>query len=160
MVNPKEQHNEKIAAAIAQRLQVQARASVEAGEVDHLDSDMIVAFVEGRVPEPGATSITSHLLVCSICRRASAKAIHLESVVLETLETDVPIESSGSLREFIDNLASRMLPESEDDVVFAYEDRSSGTPSSDEPGEQSPPSEKHDDKPDSQVSPGREKPKC
>src|SRR5215510_4628396 len=145
MVSPKEQ-NEQIAVGIAQRLQVRERESLRLSEVDHLDADTIVAFVEGRISEPGATSITSHLIVCPACRRASARVIHLESVIPDTLETDTKIESPGTLREFISSLASRILPETEDDVVFAYEDPSSDSLPSDEPAKPSLANEKPDDK--------------
>jgi hypothetical protein len=90
---------------------------------DHLDADTVTAFVEGRVAEPGATMITSHLIVCSSCRRATAQTIHLEGAVAAEDDRFGAESPPRSLRQFLDELAARVFPSSEE-VVFAYQDQS------------------------------------
>ena len=130
-VSDQEPKNQVISAAM-QRLQARVREPVSPRDDDHLDADTLAAFVEGRIEDSGARLITSHLIVCSACRRASAQVVHLETAVVEDDQPEPSTESAGGLRRLIDGLAARLLPADEGDVVFAYEDRSTPTPSGDE----------------------------
>lgn len=88
---------------------------------DHPDEDTICAFIEGRLEEGASSEMVSHLIVCGSCRRTTAQATRLDSQV--PLEYDAPLEdeSPGRLRSMLEGLAARVLPESEEDVVFAYQ---------------------------------------
>jgi anti-sigma factor RsiW len=88
----------------------------------HLDEDALSAFVEGRLTETESSPVVQHLVGCAFCRRATAELIRLES---ETgpAETALPAseqEEPGRIRSLLDKLASRVLPQSEGDSVFAY----------------------------------------
>jgi anti-sigma factor RsiW len=87
----------------------------------HLDEDALSAFVEGRLSETESSPVVQHLVGCAFCRRATAELIRLES---ETgpAETTLPAseEEPGRIRSLLDRLASRVLPQSEGDSVFAY----------------------------------------
>lgn len=88
----------------------------------HLDEDALSAFVEGRLTETESAPVIQHLVGCGFCRRATAELIRLEA---ETgpMETALPAseqEEPGRIRSLLDKLASRVLPQSEGDSVFAY----------------------------------------
>lgn len=119
---------------IGDRLRARQREKQDsARSTDHVDADTLAAFVEGRVEEPGATIITSHLIACSACRRASARIIHLVSAIpLEDIATEASTDSPSRLRQFVDDLAARVFPLSDGDVVFAYQDPSVAPNSADE----------------------------
>jgi hypothetical protein len=93
---------------------------VEALEA-HPDEDTICAFIEGRLEEDTSSQMVSHLIVCGSCRRITAQLTRFDSPL--NVADDSPLEDAGpgSLRLFLQGLASRMLPEAEEDVVFAYQ---------------------------------------
>lgn len=88
---------------------------------DHPDEDTICAFIEGRLEEAASSEMVSHLILCSFCRRTTAQATRLESQLPS--EYDAPIEDDGPsrLRNVLEGLAARVFPESQEDVVFAYQ---------------------------------------
>jgi hypothetical protein len=88
----------------------------------HLDEDALSAFVEGRFTETESAPVIQHLVGCGFCRRATAQLIRLES---EIGSTDVGAsepqrDEPGRIRSLLDDLAARVLPQSEGDAVFAY----------------------------------------
>lgn len=87
----------------------------------HLDEDVLGAFVEGRLREDESATIVSHLLACGSCRSASARLIRLESLLAGADEVTIPEESPGRLRQWLDGLASQVVPSSGEDAVFAYQ---------------------------------------
>lgn len=113
-----------ISTLIGQRLRTRATDAVVFDSENHLDADTVAAFVEGRVAEPGASQITSHLITCSVCRIATARTMHLECAVPAEDNVEEPDASPGRLRKFLDDFAAQVFPSAEE-VVFAYEEPSS-----------------------------------
>lgn len=87
----------------------------------HLDEDAISAFVECRIGENESASIVSHLVACGSCRDATARLIRLESFSIADDEVTTPEESPSRLRQFLEGLASQVVPSSGEDAVFAYQ---------------------------------------
>jgi hypothetical protein len=87
----------------------------------HLDEDALGAFVEGRLREAESAPIVSHLLACGSCRSASARLIRLESLLTSDDEVTTPEEGPSRLRQWLDALASQVVPSSGEDAVFAYQ---------------------------------------
>lgn len=85
----------------------------------HLDEDALNAFIEGRLSERESGPIVSHLVGCNSCRRFTAELMRLESEVGDALAPAQPAaEEPGRIRRLLADLASRVLPVS--DEVFAY----------------------------------------
>lgn len=110
---------------IQQRLQQRALADRLTQATAHLDEDALSAFVEGRLSEAESKPFVSHLIACTYCRRITAQLIRLESelrVNEGVSDTDTPVipEEPGRIRRLLENLASRVLPSSGDEAVFAY----------------------------------------
>ena len=87
----------------------------------HLDEDALGAFVEGRLREDESSTIVSHLLACESCRGASARLIRLESSTIDDDDVIIPEHSPSRLRQWLDGLASQVVPSSGEDAVFAYQ---------------------------------------
>ena len=81
---------------------------------NHPDEDTISAFVEGRLEEVESSNIVSHLIVCRTCRHITAQLSQLDDEL--TPEAD---EASGGL---LGDLVAQLIPRSEDDAVFAYQE--------------------------------------
>lgn len=90
----------------------------------HPDEDTVCAFVEGRLEEPGSSQMVSHLIACGSCRRTTAQLTRLDSQI--NAENDSPLqdEGLGRVRLMLEGLASRVVPSSGEDVVFAYQNPS------------------------------------
>ena len=85
----------------------------------HLDEDALSAFVEGRLSDTESSPLISHLIACNTCRRFTAELVRLESEIGPSEAPAPPPASEPSrIRSLLENLASRVLPES--DEVFAY----------------------------------------
>jgi hypothetical protein len=87
----------------------------------HLDEDKLSSFVEGRLNDLESAPVTRHLVSCGSCRNITAQLIRLDTE-LSNVETDTPAheEEPGRIRRLLASLASRVLPSSDGDVVFAY----------------------------------------
>lgn len=130
---------EAIRYLIHQRLE--ARTLVETSEIPfdaHLDEDTISAFVEGRLGEVDSSPIISHLVACGSCRQTTTQLIRLESDVDVETDSTITNESPGRLRLLLEELAARMIPTSEDDAVFAYQNPPDQTEVSTEQGPDEP----------------------
>ncbi len=127
---------EDISNLIGRRLRTRAADETLMFDSDeHLDADTVAAFVEGRVAEPGAAQITSHLIVCSACRIATARTMHLECVTAEAnIEEPEPVTATGRLRKFLGDLAGRAFSPS-DEAVFAYQEPRKEEPPTEESSE-------------------------
>jgi len=90
----------------------------------HPDEDTLCAFVEGRLEEPGSSQMVSLLIACGSCRHTTAQLSRLDSQI--SAENDSPLqdEGLGRVRLLLEGLASRVIPSSEEDVVFAYQNPS------------------------------------
>ncbi len=88
----------------------------------HLDEDALSAFVEGRLTEQESAPVIQHLVGCGFCRRATAQLIRLESEIgqVDAGAQEAMPQEPGRIRSLLDDLASRVLPQSEGDAVFAY----------------------------------------
>jgi anti-sigma factor RsiW len=88
----------------------------------HLDEDALSAFVEGRLTETESSPVIQHLVGCSFCRRATVQLVRLESEIghADAPASETEREEPGRIRALLDNLASRVVPQSEGDAVFAY----------------------------------------
>lgn len=85
----------------------------------HLDEDALSAFVEGRLSDRESAPIISHLVACNSCRRFTAELVRLDFEVGSTESSAPPPQTEpGRIRRLLEDLASRVLPES--DEVFAY----------------------------------------
>ena len=87
----------------------------------HLDEDALSAFIEGRLSKLESAPLVRHLVGCGSCRQITAQLIRLDTELsgVET-ETVAHSEEPGRIRRLLADLASRVLPSSEGDVVFAY----------------------------------------
>jgi hypothetical protein len=88
----------------------------------HLDEDALSAFIEGRFSERESAPITRHLVSCGTCLNITAQLVRLDT----ELAGDVGVapvaqaEEPGRIRRLLKDLASRVLPSTGDDAVFAY----------------------------------------
>ena len=106
----------------------------EAEVVDvHPDEDTICAFVEGRLEEAGSSQMVSHLIACGSCRHTTAQLTRLDSQINAESDSLLQEEGPGRLRLLLEGLASRLVPSSEEDAVFAYQDPAEPSPEAFEP---------------------------
>ena len=87
---------------------------------EHLDEDRLSAFAGGRLTSAGAAPMVAHLVDCSSCRRATAQLVRLEYELGDAAPETVPQQEPGRVRRLLDALAARVLPQSDEDAVFAY----------------------------------------
>jgi len=87
----------------------------------HLDEDAMSAFVEGQLGEDETRSIISHLTSCGSCRDFTARLIRLESTFTADEVSTVVEDAPSRLRQFLERLASRVIPSGGEDAVFAYQ---------------------------------------
>lgn len=87
----------------------------------HLDEDALSAFVEGRLSENESAPLIKHLVSCASCRHITAQLVRLDSE-LSVGEMDSPAstEEPGRIRRLLSDLASRVLPSTDNEAVFAY----------------------------------------
>jgi hypothetical protein len=98
------------------------RASLAPASGAHLDEDALSVFVEGRLSERESAPLIRHLVACASCRHITAQLIRLDTE-LSASEPAAPAPSAeepGRIRRLLSDLAARVLPSSEEDVVFAY----------------------------------------
>ncbi|HYR74400.1 MAG TPA: zf-HC2 domain-containing protein [Pyrinomonadaceae bacterium] len=112
---------EAIGQLIHERLNCPPDVATAIYSAAHLDEDALGAFVEGRLSEDESATIVSHLLACESCRSASARLIRLESFPSSDDEVTIPEDSPSRLRQWLDSLASQVVPSSGEDAVFAYQ---------------------------------------
>ncbi|MBA3806156.1 MAG: hypothetical protein H0X14_10645 [Acidobacteria bacterium] len=108
---------------IQQHLQTRALATPPMLMEVHLDEDRLNAFVEGRLSELESAPIIKHLVACGYCRQATSQLVRLEtetSITVSTTPAASPQEEPGRIRRLLEDLASRVLPSSDEETVFAY----------------------------------------
>lgn len=125
---------------IVQRLR---ERSITTSPETHPDEDTITAFVEARLVAAEYLPLMSHLIECGVCRRATAQLVRLEFELDESDEEAAPFEEHSSrLGSFLSGLASHLVPSTEEDTVFAYQNPESET---EQPTKSAADSEKADD---------------
>ena len=87
----------------------------------HPDEDTLCAFMEGYLDETSSSEMVSHLIACGFCRRTTAQ-FSREAEVDDEPEPAMTESGPGRLREMLEGLASKILPTSQEDVVFGYQD--------------------------------------
>ena len=104
----------------------------------HPDEDTVSAFLEGQLDEAGSSQMVSHLITCGSCRHTTAQLTRLDSQIIT--ENDLPLkdEGLGRVRLLLEGLASRVMPSSEEDVVFAYQNPSEPSTEAIEPAPDEP----------------------
>jgi hypothetical protein len=90
---------------------------------EHLDEDALAVFVEGRLSEAESAPLISHLVDCGLCRLATSQLIRLESEfgevnIAQPVGADAP--EPGRIRRLLEGLAARVIPQSDEESVFAY----------------------------------------
>src|SRR5438045_499319 len=82
----------------------------------HLDEDALNAFVEGRLSETESAPLIKHLVSCGTCRHITAQLVRLEMEVAgDDVSAPLPTEKPSHIRSFLSELASRVLPTSDED---------------------------------------------
>lgn len=95
--------------------------------VQHLDEDLLSAFIEGNLSSREAEPIVSHLVDCSFCRHITAELVRLDLAFAEMEHTQAQARVSAPSRvsKVMSNLLSRIFG-SGDAAVFAHEDPKKG----------------------------------
>lgn len=102
-------------------LRYREQLSPAGGAGEHLDEDRLAAFVEGSLSEAESAPLVAHLVGCSFCRRATAQLVRLEEELGDLAPAHVSeAPEPGRIRRLLDSLAARVLPQSDEDAVFAY----------------------------------------
>jgi len=101
---------------------LKAYTEVEALDA-HPDEDTVSAFIEGRLEESGSSQMVSHLITCGSCRHTTAQLSRLDSQIKAEYDS-LKDEGLCRVRLLLEGLASRVMPSSEEDVVFAYQNPS------------------------------------
>jgi hypothetical protein len=99
----------------------------------HPNEDTLCAFVEGRLEEGGSSQMVSHLITCGACRHITAQLTRLECDPSPEKDVSFLDEESSRLQLLLNKLASRVIPVSGEDAVFAYQDPSESDHESVEP---------------------------
>jgi hypothetical protein len=122
MPRPKsDKESDRVRRMVHQRLSHRASFAAASPAGTHLDEDALSAFVEGRLSNRESAPLVRHLVGCQSCRNITAQLIRLDTELSGIeMESSAPAEEPGRIRRLLADLASRVLPSSEDDVVFAY----------------------------------------
>lgn len=92
---------------------------------DHLDEDLLTAFVEGNLDEVESKPIISHLADCSFCRHISAELIKLDAVFAEDTQPIVTTsEEPASVGSVLGGILTRIFG-TNDAAVFAHNEEES-----------------------------------
>lgn len=122
MPRPKsDQMSDRVRRMVHQRLNSRAGVAPASTVGNHLDEDALSAFIEGRLSHLESTPLVRHLVGCGLCRNITAQLIRLDTEVSGIEAETVPQkEETGRIRSLLADLAARVFPSTEDDVVFAY----------------------------------------
>ena len=87
----------------------------------HLDEDALSAFIEGRLSEAESAPVVSHLVACGFCRRITAQLVRLEAETSAAeVDTAAMPAEPGRIRRFLQTIAERVIPPTDEAAVFAY----------------------------------------
>ena len=99
----------------------------------HPNEDTLCAFVEGHLEQAGSSQMVSHLITCGPCRHITAQLTRLECDPSPESDLSSLDDAPNRLQLLLNKLASRVIPDSEEDAVFAYQDPSESDHESVEP---------------------------
>ncbi|MDQ3686236.1 MAG: hypothetical protein M3430_11655 [Acidobacteriota bacterium] len=113
--------SESVRRMIEQHLRRRALVAPPVSVGNHMNEDALAAFVEGRLTHNESVPLVSHLVACAFCRRATAELVRLDAALgeIEGVQA-IQSEEPGRVRRLLDDLAARVLPSSDGEVVFAY----------------------------------------
>jgi hypothetical protein len=122
MPRPKiNKESERLRRMVHQHLSRRASLTPGLAAGAHLDEDALSAFVEGRLGQTESAPVIRHLVGCSTCRHITAQLIRLDTELPDDeMKAPLPAQEPSRIRSLLADLASRVLPSSETDVVFAY----------------------------------------
>jgi hypothetical protein len=123
MPRPKSnKESERLRSIVHVHLQRRAHIAPTSLVGSHLDEDALSAFVEGRLSEIESAPFIKHLVSCPSCRQITAQLVRLDTELSGQVaaEPAPSQEEPGRIRRLLSDLASRVLPSSEEDAVFAY----------------------------------------
>lgn len=95
------------------------------GLAEHLDEDILTAFVEGRLNQLSNLPIVSHLVDCSVCRRTAFELIKISEGIDDRINSDASIViKSNALNEILNNLKDKAfkLDDLSGGAVFAHQE--------------------------------------
>jgi hypothetical protein len=95
-------------------------ATMPAPAAAHLDEDQLASFVGGSLKQSESAPLIKHLVACSPCRRATSQLIRLEAELGESEVVQAAQPEPGRIRRLLEGLAARVLPQADEDAVFAY----------------------------------------
>ncbi len=113
----------KIQTALGAFLQMRGALIDTNPGTEHLDEDVLTAFVEGTLSENEATPVVSHLSSCNFCLHVSSELIKLESAFAEETRPAVLLESEPvKVGSVLSGILSRIFGTGEN-AVFAHEEK-------------------------------------
>lgn len=113
--------NEPIRRMVERHLRYREQTGSPARADAHLDEDQLASFIGGGLTPAESAPLVRHLVACTFCRRATSQLIRLESELGETGAAPVAQQPEpGRVRRLLESLAARVLPQSDEDAVFAY----------------------------------------
>ncbi|NNE68590.1 MAG: hypothetical protein HKN33_18640 [Pyrinomonadaceae bacterium] len=93
-------------------------------ESQHLDEDVLSAFVEGSLSESEAKPVVSHMADCGYCLHVSAELIKLDLAFAdEARPAALPEAEPSKVSEVLGGILSRIFG-TNDGAVFAHEEKS------------------------------------
>jgi lipase chaperone LimK len=102
------------------------------GEIEHLDEDVITAFIEGNLSEKEAGPITTHLVDCNFCRHKTAELVRLDLQFAEDkLDAATPAAQPVKVADVLSGILGRIFGSAEG-AVFAHEEKAEETKDSGE----------------------------
>lgn len=88
----------------------------------HLDDDLLTAFVEGNLSQREQKPIVSHLVDCSFCRHITSELVKLDLAFAESEVTVSNFETQPTkVSEVLSGIFSRLFGTS-DGAVFAHQE--------------------------------------
>ncbi|REJ75730.1 MAG: hypothetical protein DWQ47_09720 [Acidobacteria bacterium] len=121
-MNNKGNNREELIREVLGGILRQSTSSVAFEDADHLDNDVMAAFVEGNLSEREAKPVTTHLVDCSFCRHKSAELVRLD---LRFAEEQIEAPSADSEPAKVSDVLSGILGKifgAGEGAVFAHQD--------------------------------------
>ncbi len=114
--------NIQIQGLLDRYLRLKGNGLLAAGQ--HLDEDLLTAFVEGNLRQRESQPIVKHLIDCSFCRHITAELIKLDFALADEEAVQVAVDDGKPSRvsDVLSGLLSRIFVTT-DDAVFAHQEK-------------------------------------